>query len=307
MVVEFLKRIHVSAMKELKEFSGKDRGEDQARSWISKVKSAFLRDQGKGCLDRQYYIARKRSDETPPENLHRLNVAAKHTKIAIKEERLATSTTRREHVKHFIATLGDRELEKQLTLLRLADVDEVEETLRACQRMETRQMKTSMGSNKFRQRTTTSSIPMSSKTARAKRSRLCIYAFVERQRKNQEINDRIDSIANIHNDSTLALSSVKRVNDYARSLVRMEIDLAPGESRGYWKYHTTGKWLNKQKRRARSTMKKPLCCSTLALKCRSSILPLLLRWNTMSTRRDANWFVRTEAALSINHTGDQPE
>ena len=31
-------------MKELKEFSGKDRDEDKARSWISKVKSAFLRD-----------------------------------------------------------------------------------------------------------------------------------------------------------------------------------------------------------------------------------------------------------------------
>ena len=31
-------------MTELKEFSGKDRDEDKARSWISKVKSAFLRD-----------------------------------------------------------------------------------------------------------------------------------------------------------------------------------------------------------------------------------------------------------------------
>ena len=31
-------------MKELNIFSGKDRDEDKARSWISKVKSAFLRD-----------------------------------------------------------------------------------------------------------------------------------------------------------------------------------------------------------------------------------------------------------------------
>uniref|UniRef100_A0AAV1V1N9 Uncharacterized protein n=1 Tax=Peronospora matthiolae TaxID=2874970 RepID=A0AAV1V1N9_9STRA len=38
-------RIRVSAITELKEFSGKDRDEDRARSWISKVKSAFLRDQ----------------------------------------------------------------------------------------------------------------------------------------------------------------------------------------------------------------------------------------------------------------------
>ena len=36
---------------------------------------------------RQYYLARKQSDETPLEYLHRLNVAATHDKIAIKEER----------------------------------------------------------------------------------------------------------------------------------------------------------------------------------------------------------------------------
>ena len=37
-------RIRVSAMTELKEFSGKDIDEDKARSCISKVKSSFLRD-----------------------------------------------------------------------------------------------------------------------------------------------------------------------------------------------------------------------------------------------------------------------
>ena len=47
--------------------------------------------------------------------------------------------------------------------------------------------------------------------ARAERSRLRIYAFVEGQRKDQEINDQINPIANIHNDSTLfsSISSVK--------------------------------------------------------------------------------------------------
>jgi len=38
-------RIRVSAISELKEFSGKDGDEERARSWISKVKSAFVRDQ----------------------------------------------------------------------------------------------------------------------------------------------------------------------------------------------------------------------------------------------------------------------
>ena len=35
----------MSAIADLKEFIGKDRDEDRARNWISKVKSAFLRDQ----------------------------------------------------------------------------------------------------------------------------------------------------------------------------------------------------------------------------------------------------------------------
>ncbi|OWY91590.1 hypothetical protein PHMEG_00039762 [Phytophthora megakarya] len=38
-------RIRVSAISELKEYSGKDQDEDRARSWLGKVKSAFVRDQ----------------------------------------------------------------------------------------------------------------------------------------------------------------------------------------------------------------------------------------------------------------------
>uniref|UniRef100_A0AAV1VNF3 CCHC-type domain-containing protein n=1 Tax=Peronospora matthiolae TaxID=2874970 RepID=A0AAV1VNF3_9STRA len=182
-------RIRVSTMTELEEFSGKDRDEDRARSWISKVKSAFLRDQApdeEKCLvfgdlltgparqgvsvARQYYLARKRSGETPLEYLHRLNVAAKLAKIAIKEERLATAATRRERVEHFIATLDDRDLAKQLTLLRLRDIDEMEDTLRACQRMENRQIKSTMGSNKFHQRAIAPTNPMASKTTQVMRS-----------------------------------------------------------------------------------------------------------------------------------------
>ena len=37
---------------------------------------------------------------------------------------------------------------------------------------------------------------------RAERSRLCIYAFVEKQAKNQAVNDQVESIPNIHNNST---------------------------------------------------------------------------------------------------------
>ena len=35
----------MSAIADLKEFSGRDKDEDRARSWVSKVKLVFLRDQ----------------------------------------------------------------------------------------------------------------------------------------------------------------------------------------------------------------------------------------------------------------------
>ena len=38
----------MSAIADLKEFSGRDKDEDRARSWVSKVKSVFLRDQDPG-------------------------------------------------------------------------------------------------------------------------------------------------------------------------------------------------------------------------------------------------------------------
>ena len=84
---------------------------------------------------------------------------------------------------------------------------------------------------------------------RAERSRLCIYAFAERQAKDKEAYYQDESIANIRNDSPCvpAISSVKRIDEYTRSAVKMELDLAPGESSGYWKYHTPGEWFKQTK------------------------------------------------------------
>ncbi|POM65921.1 LOW QUALITY PROTEIN: Hypothetical protein PHPALM_18295 [Phytophthora palmivora] len=162
-------RIRVSAISALKEFSGKDNDE---RSWLGKVKSAFVRDQalgGEKCLifgdlltgpdwyrqlsrftrsnwkdllgkfqtqycgqgvsvARQYYHARKRSDESPLEYLHRLNVAGLRAKLQIKD---GPEATRRDHVEHYIETLDDRDLADHLAILRLADEDALEDTLRA--------------------------------------------------------------------------------------------------------------------------------------------------------------------------------
>ncbi|GMF41094.1 unnamed protein product [Phytophthora fragariaefolia] len=123
-------RIRVSAISDLKGFSGKDHDEDRARSWFSKVKYPFVRDQapdsekclvfgdvltgparnwyrqlsrstrsdwkglakrfqiqycGRGVsVARQYYHARKRSDESP-EYLYRLNVVGLWTQLSIKD------------------------------------------------------------------------------------------------------------------------------------------------------------------------------------------------------------------------------
>ena len=52
---------------ELKKFNGRDRDEDRARSWISKVKSAFLRDQ---IPDEEKYLVFDALLTIPAQNWH---------------------------------------------------------------------------------------------------------------------------------------------------------------------------------------------------------------------------------------------
>ena len=56
---------------------------------------------------------------------------------------------------HYIETLNDPELADQLTVLRLADVEELEDVLRARQRTKARRGKMLFGSGKFRQKAPT--------------------------------------------------------------------------------------------------------------------------------------------------------
>ncbi|KAI9995042.1 hypothetical protein PInf_011996 [Phytophthora infestans] len=197
-----IQRVRISAISDLKEFTGKDQDEDRARTWISKVKSALMRDQASDaekCLTfadllagparnwyrqlgrstrnkwpdllrsfqtqycglgvsvaRQYYHARRRSDESPLEYLHRLNVAGLRAKLKIKD---GGPKVLREHVDHFIETLGDVDLADRLTLLRLPDADELEEVLRAVDRAKHRQKKAAVGSGKYRQKAPTPTAP----------------------------------------------------------------------------------------------------------------------------------------------------
>ena len=99
--------------------------------------------------DRQYYHACKRADETPLKYLYRLNVVGMQAKIHVKDGFVAYC---HDHVNHYIETLDDRELAKQLTLLRLKDVNTLEEMLRTYERMQKRKGIISTSSSKFRQR-----------------------------------------------------------------------------------------------------------------------------------------------------------
>ncbi|KAE8986781.1 hypothetical protein PR003_g23113 [Phytophthora rubi] len=105
---------------------------------------------------RQYYQARKRSDELALEYLHRLNVAGLRARLKVKD---GNTKEQKEHVDHFIETLGDPELADRLTLLRLSDADDLEEVLRALDRAKSRQKKSAAGSSRYRQKAASSPAP----------------------------------------------------------------------------------------------------------------------------------------------------
>ncbi|OWZ07782.1 LOW QUALITY PROTEIN: hypothetical protein PHMEG_00019785 [Phytophthora megakarya] len=72
---------------------------------------------------------------------------------------------------------------------------------------------------------------------RAERSSYCIYAFVNKTSVDQ-VSKRPDLHGNtrdLHGKRTFAISSLRQVDEYARSEVTMSVDLQPGESRGYWR------------------------------------------------------------------------
>ncbi|ETO85547.1 hypothetical protein F444_00814 [Phytophthora nicotianae P1976] len=145
-------RIRVSAMSEMKAFLGKDGDEDRARAWLSKTQYC-----GHGVsVAKQYYHARKRSDESPLEYLNRLNVAGLRARIQVKD---GPSQVRREHVDHFIETLDDRDLADHLALLRIPDAGALDEVLRSRQRAKARQIKSVYGSIKPRQKHPNATVP----------------------------------------------------------------------------------------------------------------------------------------------------
>ncbi|OWY95910.1 hypothetical protein PHMEG_00033957 [Phytophthora megakarya] len=129
-----IQRVRISAISDLKGFTGKDQ-------------TKIARERGSA-----------KSDESPLVYLYRLNVAGLRARLKIKD---GSAKDRREHVDHYIETLEDQDLAERLTLLRLTDVDDLEEVLRARDREKNRQKKAAFGSGKYRQKiaNTTPSVP----------------------------------------------------------------------------------------------------------------------------------------------------
>ncbi|OWZ19162.1 reverse transcriptase [Phytophthora megakarya] len=142
-------RIRVSAISELKEYSGKDHDEDRARSWQGKVKSAFVRDQApdsEKCLvlsdlltgpARNWYRQLSRSTKSNRKSLFEAfqtryrGRGVSGMRPYYQAKKLSDAMARRPQVELFIETLDDRDPPRQLVLLRVTDSEDLEETLRA--------------------------------------------------------------------------------------------------------------------------------------------------------------------------------
>ena len=69
---------------------------------------------------------------------------------------------------------------------------------------------------------------------RAERSNFCIFAYVEKQAKEKGGRPvKIGNISNIENYPTAHVASLDEVDEFVRENAKMELDLLPGESRGY--------------------------------------------------------------------------
>ena len=104
---------------------------------------------------------------------------------------------------------------------------------------------------------------------RAERSRLCVYAFVQRKGVDGS-EDKQDDWQNTCDFSNClsSISSVRIHDEYSRSPTKIELVLAPGGSRGYWKYYTPGKGFKQAKVAGKILTKRIQCYLTRELRSR---------------------------------------
>jgi len=75
---------------------------------------------------------------------------------------------------------------------------------------------------------------------------MCIFAYVKRE-PVKGVSVLTSEISNTCGLRPVSEVASVRVDEFARSDVEMELELTPGESRGYWKYHAPGKWFKQAK------------------------------------------------------------
>ncbi|OWY93323.1 hypothetical protein PHMEG_00037333 [Phytophthora megakarya] len=83
---------------------------------------------------------------------------------------------------------------------------------------------------------------------RAERSRYCIYAYVNNttEDRGRKESDLRGNTCNLHLYSA-KIASLLQISEFSRTNVEVALDLKRGESRGYWKRHSPGKWFRQAK------------------------------------------------------------
>ncbi|POM76151.1 Hypothetical protein PHPALM_6651 [Phytophthora palmivora] len=71
-----------------------------------------------------------------------------------------------------------------------------------------------------------------------------------------QVIDPIDNTCDLLVKSTATVSSLRQIDEYARSSVMMALEISPGESRGYWKYHVPDKKFKQSKAMGKINNKK---------------------------------------------------
>ena len=84
---------------------------------------------------------------------------------------------------------------------------------------------------------------------RVERPCFCIFAYVEKQPEEERgvSIEKTDNISKIGKYPMVHVVSLNEPNDFARENAVMELDILPGEYRGYWKQHAPTKCFKQAK------------------------------------------------------------
>ncbi|OWY97869.1 hypothetical protein PHMEG_00031494, partial [Phytophthora megakarya] len=109
---------------------------------------------------------------------------------------------------------------------------------------------------------------------RAERSKYCIYAFVNKTSVDQvsKSPDLHGNTCDLHGNRTFTISSLRQVDEYARSEAAMSVNLQPGESRGYLRQQDPDLWFKPADHEVTPEIQRP---SKIAEYRRSTTMDLL--------------------------------